>query len=250
MISTGFVWTLLISGKKLTRTKVSVIYSIAVIFACGSYFNGFITETYNSSKHEIIFLGDTGWGIIIYGIFYTTVSLLILLTLYKSINRTKDTENKRRLKNIFIGALITLAVTAFTSTILPGLYSMFLFSSLDSIGFLIFLLFIAYSITRHHLFNIRVIAIEVVTFGLWATLLVRILLATTRQEILTEAGLLAISIIFGILLIRSTLNEIKQQEHIEKLSDELRKAYAHQIENSAHTNVVGPTEHVAGPRGN
>ena len=98
---------------------------------------------------------------------------------------------------------------------------------IDSIGFLIFLLFITYSITRHHLFNIKVIAIELVTFSLWIFILIRTLLATNSREFAIGGTLLVITVIFVILLVRSVLHEMSQREQIEKLEAELRAAYRH-----------------------
>ncbi|MEW5907686.1 MAG: histidine kinase N-terminal 7TM domain-containing protein [Patescibacteria group bacterium] len=86
------------------------------------------------------------------------------------------------------------------------------------------LLILTYAIARHHLFEIRVIATELLTFAIWIFVLIRLFLAETLQERLINGGLLLILIIFGILLVRSVLKEVRSREEIEKLAKELEKA--------------------------
>ncbi len=141
------------------------------------------------------------------------------------ISREPKNQKRHQARSILLGACITVTLSIFTNIVFPfmgyGIASIF-----GPPTVLIFLLFIAYSITRHRLFNIRVITIELVTFGLWAIILIRTLLAETRQEMFIEGGLLIVTVIFGIMLIRSALQEIKQRERIEKLADDLQKTYA------------------------
>ncbi len=225
LISIGLIWVLLLTENQLNKKKIYTISSIALLFSILSYQDGFINNFLGQTMSGDFFTISAGWGLTIYGLFYLSCTFLIILKLYTSISKTNAKDRKRQFKSVLIGASITLIVTAFTSFILPNYFSIFLLSGIDGVGFLIFLLFIAYSITRHHLFNIRVIAIELVTFGLWTVVLIRTLLADTLQERLIEGGLLVLTVIFGIMLIRSTLHEIKQREHIEKLADDLQKSY-------------------------
>lgn len=156
------------------------------------------------------------------------------------ISRNQLNPNRHQARLILLGACITVILSIFTNIIFPFLGYGFA-SIFGPPTVLIFLLFVAYSITKHRLFNIRVIAIEVVIFILWVTLVFQIFTAKTHEDLAIRIAVLATSVIFGILLIRSTLNEIKQQEQIDKLSNELRKAYADRVEDSAHTNITGPT---------
>ncbi|MEK7609742.1 MAG: histidine kinase N-terminal 7TM domain-containing protein [Patescibacteria group bacterium] len=140
---------------------------------------------------------------------------------------SRDYKNPKRYqaKFVLLGACVTVILSILTNIVFPflgyGFVSMF-----GPTTILIFLTFIAYSITRHHLFNIRVITIELITFGLWTIILIRTLLANTLQERLIEGGLLVVTVVFGIMLIRSALKEIGQREHIEQLARDLEYAYA------------------------
>jgi len=90
-------------------------------------------------------------------------------------------------------------------------------------GILFFVLFSAYAILRHHLFNIKVIATELLTFAIWVFLLIRTLLSTTLRGVILDGSLLILVIIFGILLIKSVIKEVEQREKLEVLNKKLEE---------------------------
>lgn len=210
--------------KIISWKKISAVSIVAILLFVGSFQTGFITHTYTKIYSDAVFSISPGWGLWIFTFFYFYFSFLILWKLHNTYKISSTYEEKAQFKLIGIGALISLTVTALSSFVLP-FFSIFVFAGVDGIGFLIFLTFIAYSITKHHLFSIRVITIELMAFGLWTFILVRTLLAETMREVLIEGGLLVITIIFGISLIRSTLHGIIQREKIEKLAEDLRVSY-------------------------
>jgi len=201
------------------------------IFLYASYVVTAIIVLLSQTTFNVKSISLESWGVDYEpGILYLVLLCYLLIAfgfsffhLFKISQKTKD-ETGQQARLILIGACITLILSLFTNIVFPFLGYGF-FNTFGPTTVLIFLSFIAYSITKHHLFNIRVIAIELVTFGLWMTILVRTFLAETRQEMAIEIGLLAITVIFGIMLIQSTMHEIKQREHIEKLAKDLQKAY-------------------------
>jgi signal transduction histidine kinase len=88
----------------------------------------------------------------------------------------------------------------------------------------IYVVFVAYAILRHRLFDIRVIATELLIFSLWLALLVRTLLEQTLQTQLLDGALLLFSVILGIALIRSVDREVTQREMIQRQEEELEVA--------------------------
>lgn len=84
----------------------------------------------------------------------------------------------------------------------------------------IYLALVAYAIMQHRLFNMKVIATELLIFSLWLLVFVRLLLADTTADQLIEGGLLAVLLVVGVLLIRSVDKEVEQRERIEQLSNE------------------------------
>ncbi|MEK7180108.1 MAG: histidine kinase dimerization/phospho-acceptor domain-containing protein, partial [Patescibacteria group bacterium] len=75
-----------------------------------------------------------------------------------------------------------------------------------------------YVITRFHLFNLKVVTAELFTVGIWAILIVRIFFARTSTDFLIDGVVLVLSIIFGVLSIRSIINETDQKDRLEDLN--------------------------------
>ncbi|MDP3785413.1 MAG: ATP-binding protein [bacterium] len=82
----------------------------------------------------------------------------------------------------------------------------------------------SYAIMRHRLFNIRVIAAELLVVGIIIALSVEIFFSVTLTEQVFRTLLLVLVTLFGYLLIRSTLQEVRSREEIEKLAKDLEEA--------------------------
>ena len=223
VIGTGLIWTFVLTDKNISTQKtVLIIASSISIFVC-SLIPGSITNTYDQSYLAIIANGTTGNGVILYLFYYIILATLIIWKLVRSQKYSASDIEKTQLRIISLGALIAIFLSLIDSA-LPMLYGMSIWG-IDSIGFLIFQVLVLYSITKHHFLNIKVITIELITFILWIFIIIRIVIAQDIREMFAEGSLLIVCIVFGILLIRSTLFEINQNEHIEKLANELREAY-------------------------
>lgn len=86
------------------------------------------------------------------------------------------------------------------------------------------LLTLTYAITKHKLFNIRVIATELLTFSIWIFLLIQVYVAENILELISDLVLFILVLIFGTFLIRSVLKEVQQREKMEELSNKLAVA--------------------------
>lgn len=223
LVATGLIWVSVIAERVFNKKEALLIVAIATFFFINSFRDGFIAQHYDAIYIGGVFTGKPGFGLVVYTLFYLLGAFLILWKLFVASKKSKEIERGLQLKSIFYGSLITLIITAITSFILPS-FSIFNFSGLDSVGFIIFLSFIAYAITKHHLFNIKVIATELITFSLWIFILIRGLLSPNIEDMLIEGGLLLVTVIVGIILIRSVIKEVSQREKIERLAEDLQKA--------------------------
>ena len=221
VISAGLMWTFILTDKFLDKKKLIFVFCSALFFFVASFWNGFIAERYDAIYLGGAFIGKPATGLIIYTIYFIIIASLILYKLFSTRSKIDDIKTRNQFLYVFYGALATLFISALTSFILPSI-SIFSFGGLDSVSFLIFLSFIAYAITKHQLFNIKVIATELLTFTIWIAVLFELLIADTWKERLFEGGLLLFVIVFGILLIKSVLKEVHQREEMEKLSKELK----------------------------
>lgn len=89
----------------------------------------------------------------------------------------------------------------------------------------VFPILIYYAITKHHLFNAKVIVTELLVFAMWIFLLLRTIVSPNYQEMAISGGLLLALIIVGILLIRSVIKEVRQREAIAQMAEDIKRAY-------------------------
>lgn len=221
ILSTGLIWITIIAEKHISRLNVYIICSTATFFFVFSLIPGFIIEIPFGTNQLDSKTNTFGFGLYLFSSYYLICAFLIVGKLYKAYKKSKDRGSKSQFRIILVGSLVSLVASGLTTFVIP-LHSISLSGIIDSIGFLIFLICIVYSITRHHLFNIRLMAVQIVTFGLWIFILIRTILAESTKDLIIQSSLLAITVIFGIMLIRGVLREIDQREKLEKLTAELQ----------------------------
>lgn len=177
---------------------------------------------------------DGTFGVLfpVFGMHFVFVSIYILYLITKAFIDSRGLE-KLQYGYIASGLYGFGFVVGIVNFILPVL-GVTSFIPLDSIGSIVFISAISLAILRHHLFNIKVIAVELITFTLWIVILIRTILSETRADMLIQGGLLVVSVVLGIVLIRSVLGEIRQREQIEKLAKEIKIAYGHVREVNEH----------------
>src|SRR3989344_71119 len=83
--------------------------------------------------------------------------------------------------------------------------------------------FSAYAILRYRLFEIKVIATELLTASIWIFLLLQTLLAKNWAERIQDGVLFLILVVLGIFLIRSVSAEVRQREQMQNLTGQLRQ---------------------------
>lgn len=187
----------------------------------------FLDKNFLISK---VFLSDWGKDVVIntncylvYSGYFLVMVVLAYYSLIKSYIENKNPEERSQLKFIIVGTFFGFIFGMIFNLFLPyfGNYKyiylgpVFSFSMVASI---------AYSITRHHLFKMKVVVTEVLVFALWVFILIRTFLSTTFEDKLANSILFIVVVIVGVFLIRSVLREVSLRENIEKLADDLQKA--------------------------
>ncbi|PIR44754.1 MAG: hypothetical protein COV10_02620 [Candidatus Vogelbacteria bacterium CG10_big_fil_rev_8_21_14_0_10_51_16] len=164
----------------------------------------------------------------IYGIYSIVVYYYILwafLGLYTSYRRADDEQARQHIWIVAIGTTIGYLAVLVPNIVFPwsGDYSYIWIGPLASI---IMTFSVGYAIARHQLFNVKVIATQLLTFLLWVLLLVRLVFSTNFQEVLVNVTTFVFAIIPGAFLIRSVIREVKTRERIEFLAKDLETANA------------------------
>lgn len=164
----------------------------------------------------------SAFGYSLYTIYFIATLIFGYFNLYKSFRTNRDQAVQTQLKFIFAGTFIPYLIAMYFDLISPPYDYTHIWAGPMMAIIVVWVLL--YAVYKHHLLNAKVITTEMFTACLWIFILVRTLLAATDQERLLDIGLLVLTVIVGILLIRSVHQEISQREHIELLAKDLQKA--------------------------
>ncbi len=160
---------------------------------------------------------------LIYSIYFLTMVCLSYIRLFVLYFKTTDNEEKNQLKFVILGTIFGFLFGMFFNLFLP-IFGDYKHIFLGPIFSFVMVASIAYSITRFHLFNMKIIATELLIFILWVFLFIRTIVSTTLEDQFINGALLTVTIIVGYFLIKSVINEVKQREKIQKLAEDLEKS--------------------------
>ncbi len=230
-------------NEKLTFGK----YLLSLPFLIISFF---IFYDKNFLIKEVFF---TEWGkdviinyknYIIYTFYFVLPVLFSYYQLFKTYKSVSSPEEKEQLKFIIVGTTIGFIFGMIFDLFLPlfGNYKYIFIGPLFSL-FMVFS--IAYSITKHHLFDMKVVATETLMFLLWISLLVRTFVSASAEEQIINGVTFLVTVVVGIFLIKSVIKEVALRQKIQKIDEQLRLA------NQGQTNLIRFMNHqVKGRLGN
>ena len=209
----------LIFPKKLrviSFKKYLLILSPSLFFALISFFTPFIVKSVELKT----------WGYNpVYGRFYLFFALYFLiyigLTIFNLIKQHLESSGvqKIRFKYLAVGLFISILASVITNIIIPATTGLSKFSNLGPLSIVFAIIFTGYAIFAKQLFEIRVVLVQILVGVIAILLLFQFLASATFFEYAWKGTLLVAFLIFGWLLIKSVLKEIRQRE-------ELQKAYA------------------------
>lgn len=217
------VWIYFFLEGKLSKTIKFIIIPLSSVFFIVSIFTDYIIVSVKSIKlfgYEV----EGGSFFPVYSIYFGIIVGIILFKLFTKLKKETDLIKKNQILYVFSGAIV-LGVTSFmTSFLIPSIFKTYGFVVIDNISFFVFIASIGYSIARYKLFDLKIVATEILTFFIWIGVLINLILATTIREQIFSAALLVFLIFFGILLIKSIIKEVEQREKLEVLTQELKAA--------------------------
>ena len=164
-----------------------------------------------------------GIGLIPFGIFSILMNAAAVYILFKRIKSSFGVE-KQQLRFVVFGILLMFFLIITTIFLPVALFHNNMFMPFFPLYPLIFIILTAYSVVKHHLFNLKVIATEALTIGIWTALLSKVALATSAVAMAVDIFIFLSTVIFGIFLIRSVKMEVRQREQLQKLSEDLKAA--------------------------
>jgi signal transduction histidine kinase len=162
----------------------------------------------------------TGLGIIPFSIISTIFSILAIYFLIKKAFMTAG-ESRGQIRTVLIGMVVMLLLVIGTILVPLIFFHSGLFIVLLPIYTLVFLGATAYAITRYHLFNLKIIATESLTIILCIILFAKIFVDKTATDVIVDSLIFLVTIVFGILLVKSVRSEVRQREELERLNRQI-----------------------------
>lgn len=162
-------------------------------------------------------------------LFYISAGIIRLFFIYKKSLGTQ----RIQVLYFFLGIAITAGILFVVNLVIGSVFKLSLQVYRGAIASsLAFTTFTGLAITRYHLFGIEVILTEILVGVIGISLVIQIFTAPTVLLRIVNGFLFVLFCIFGWLLIRATLREIKRREEAEKLSQaksEFLSIVSHQL---------------------
>ncbi len=175
----------------------------------------------------------------IYYSFFAFFILYIFRTTYILFSSRKNASGTKKGQINYLLVAILFGFGGGVTNFFPQIFS----SNIYPFGnylVILYVIFISYAALRHHLFDIKVIATELLTFAIWIFLLARVLLSEELKDYFINGGLLIAVVLFGILLIRSVIKEVEHREQLQVLNEKVQRAY--KLEKKARKEIEKITE--------
>lgn len=198
--------------------RTPILMSVTAVFFFLSLFSSYIVKdvVLESGKQINVF----GPYIYAFGIYFTAYIGLGIYNL-DSKRHYLDRISNKQIDFVIAGTILS-AVFGFSSNfIIPTITKMSATEVYGPLAILFLITFTSYAILKHHLFNIRLITTELITFAIWGFVMARILASASFREYVINGFFLAFLLAFGLLLIRSVRKEVEQREKLELLTKEL-----------------------------
>lgn len=150
------------------------------------------------------------------------LSFIILIYKYKK----SRGESKKRHLHLLLGVLASFSLMGLTTVTFVWILKTSAGVFLGPIFPVVLMAFISYSIIRHRLFNVKVLATKTVLILIGILLLSKVVFFESVIGAFIDSVVLIFFFLFGVFLIRSVKAEIRQREELAKLAHSLEKANA------------------------
>lgn len=161
-------------------------------------------------------------------ILFVFVAVGLVIKAFKAlifkIKKSKDLIERKTFIVILTGLIIMFVLIIFFNLILATVFSNTRFIPLGALFTFPFIVSISYAIFKQKLFNIKVAGTAILVFAITIALFTEIILSDSLSLIIFRSSIFVLVLIFGINLIRSVINEVKQREKLEVLTTELSEA--------------------------
>jgi len=138
--------------------------------------------------------------------------------------KIKDLEKKREIKIFSIGLVLFLIAFSW-GNIIGSFTDNWVLAQVGLIGMPIFIGFLSYMIVRFKTFNIKLLGVQALVWGLIIIIGAQFFFVKTTINYILTAVTFLFSVIFGIFLIDSVKKEINQRIKLQKLNSDLESLF-------------------------
>ncbi len=206
----------------MTRIKIQLLsVPFLIVFSLALLPNMLIVSSYQPVVGEPIIVFNKLFHTF-YALYITSYFSICYFLLFYKYYKSEGIE-KIQLAYVITGTLVATMIGVSTNLIFPY-FGDFKFNWMGQIGVISMIGAIAYSIMKHKLFNMKVLATQFTVVILCISLFTKVLFSVDQKDFIINIIILIITGIIGLFLIRSVIGEVRQREQIEKLADDLRIA--------------------------
>lgn len=137
--------------------------------------------------------------------------------------RTSNELEKNQIRAFFLGSITMFSLIILTNLLLVLIFNIGSFVNMLPFYTLIFISFVSYSIVKHGLFDLRVVATQALIVVILIILFAKLFISRSWSEAAVDLFVFIAVVIFGVLLIRSVVREIGQRKELEILNGKLKE---------------------------
>lgn len=166
---------------------------------------------------------QNGPGIAVFGLFVLSVISYSLFRLVVRIIRSDDIV-KKQLRPFLVGMLVMFGLLVVFNFIFPAFLNNPRFVPMGGVFIFPFIVSASYAIIRRKLLNVKILSTEILVFVLGIATFIEVIVSNTLTIVVFRSSVFILVLGVGILLIRSVINEVKQREQLQLLTEELKEA--------------------------
>jgi len=167
---------------------------------------------------------DRGPGLFLFAPVAVGLVLAGLAILFKKVLFIREPEFKRNVKLVLAGSLIMFTLIIVFNFVIPILMHNRNFIPLGALFVFPFIAFTSYAVIKHRLFNIKVLATEILTVVLAIVTFLETIFSNSVGILIFRSSIFLLVLSFGVLLIRSVRKEVEQREQLQVLTNKLSLA--------------------------
>ena len=217
------IWFLKEKGQYLFFGRLIIAYE--VLSAIGTAFTDIVIKDIEFGRLGVIPIYSMP-GALIYHVVIIVLTCFITWALVSRYFQSSK-EMQLKIKYLLFGVVIFSSGNLIFGVFLPFFFGITDYLNVANYSTLFLTGFTAYAAIKQRLFGVKVVLTSFFVFLLMTLYIVDIVALTpslSLQVLAFKCGILLIIIVFGLLLVRSVNNEIKQREKVEKMAHRLEKA--------------------------